>query len=65
VPRDLTKVVRLVGMAQQPGEHAPAGASEKDGSRIASGLAPRCSHHGYKCTHIGDDPQAAASRYIS
>jgi hypothetical protein len=34
VPRDLTKVVRLVGMAQQPREYAPAGASEKDRSRI-------------------------------
>ena len=56
VPCDLAKVVRLLRMAEQPREHAPAGAPEEDRARIGAARPRACSHSGDKSTQIGNRP---------
>ena len=45
VPRELPQVVRLVGVAEEPGKYTPPGAAKEDGSRVE-----RC----WGCSQDGD-----------
>lgn len=61
VPDDLPKVVRLIGMSEQPAKHASTGTAKEQGGRVAVENCLRCSHRGNKCIRYGNDVNGSAS----
>ncbi len=61
VANDLTKVVRLICVSEQPPEHASTGTAKEQRGCIHVGTRLCCcSHRGNKCTHRGNDVNGSA-----